>query len=72
MLTVIGIGPGSKELMTLEAIRAIDEAGCLIGAKRMLKTVKTDGKVLFEAIAPEMIADHICSHPEFQHKSRRP
>lgn len=63
---IVGIGPGSQDLLTLEALRAIDEADCLIGAKRMLETVKSDGKVLFEAIAPEAIADFIRNHPEHQ------
>ncbi len=63
---IIGIGPGSQDMLTREAIRAIDEADCLVGAKRMLETIRTDGKILIEAIAPEMIANHIHSHPECQ------
>ena len=61
---IVGIGPGSRELMTGEAVRAIEKADCLIGAKRMLETVRRDRKILFEAIAPNVIADFICSHPE--------
>ena len=63
---IVGIGPGSQDLITQESIRAIDEADCLIGAKRMLETVRTANKALFEAIAPETIADHIRNHPEHQ------
>ena len=33
---IVGIGPGSRDAMTQEARRAIEEADCLIGARRML------------------------------------
>ena len=32
---IVGIGPGSRDAMTQEARRAIEEADCLIGARRM-------------------------------------
>ncbi len=34
---IVGIGPGSRDAMTQEARRAIEEADCLIGARRMLE-----------------------------------
>ena len=36
-VTVVGIGPGSREAMTAEVRHALEEADCLIGAKRMLE-----------------------------------
>ncbi|MBQ6504070.1 MAG: precorrin-6A reductase [Flexilinea sp.] len=63
---IVGIGPGSQDLLTREVIRTIDEAHCLIGAGRMLKPFRSGSKVLFEAIAPDIIADFIRAHPEFQ------
>ena len=63
---IIGIGPGSKDQLTREAYRAIEEADCLIGAKRMLETFRSGSKVLFEAILPDTIAEYIEAHPEFQ------
>lgn len=63
---IIGIGPGSPDLMTREALRAVNEADCLIGARRMLGAVMSEKKVCFEAIAPESIADYIHGHPEYR------
>ena len=34
---IIGIGMGAQENLTVEAGKAIEEAGLLIGAKRMLE-----------------------------------
>lgn len=55
-VTLVGIGPGSPEGMTLEARRAIREADCLIGAKRMLEAVAGGKQVRCVAIAPGDIA----------------
>ncbi len=63
---IIGIGPGSQDLLTREAHKAIDEAECLIGAERMLESFRSMSKVLFEAISPDAITDFIKDHPEFQ------
>ena len=65
-VTVVGIGPGSREQMTLAVREAIEEADCLIGAKRMLDAVARQGQAVCSAIAPEAIADHIRSHGEFR------
>ena len=35
-IILAGIGMGSKELITAEVRKLIEEAGCLIGAERML------------------------------------
>lgn len=61
---VVGIGPGSVEGMTEETRRAIRQADCLIGAKRMLESVTTGGQCLYHAIAPGDIADYIMTHRE--------
>jgi len=63
-VTVVGIGPGSRETMTGEVRAAIDQADGLIGASRMLKAVSHPGQAVFQAIAPEAIANVIFSHPE--------
>ncbi len=64
-VTVIGIGPGSKQLMTGEALAAIQGSDCVIGAKRMLKAVKRTGQASYEAIASKDIADFIHEHHEY-------
>ncbi len=64
-VTVVGIGPGGEETQTAEVRAAISRAGCLIGAKRMLEAAARPGQMLFDAIAPEKIAEVIASHPEY-------
>jgi len=66
-VTVIGIGPGSTEAMTLEVRTAIAQADCIIGAKRMVEAVARPGQALYSAIAPEKIAAQIEAHPEHRY-----
>ena len=63
---IIGIGPGSWEMMTREVCRAIEEADCLIGAQRMLDAAAREGQKTFAAVAPQEIADHIHAHREYR------
>ncbi len=65
-VTVVGIGPGSREQMTLAVREAIENAECLIGAKRMLEAVARQGQAAYGAIAPDAIADCIRSHGEYR------
>ena len=39
-ITLLGIGMGAPETMTLEGLQACEQADCIIGAKRMLEAVK--------------------------------
>ena len=64
-VTIVGIGPGSREAMTAEVRRALEEADCLIGAKRMLEASVRPGQGVFDAVAPAKIAEYIQNHPEF-------
>ena len=63
-VAVVGIGPGDRAHQTLQAITAMSEADCLIGAKRMLEAVAAPGQLCCEAIAPEKIHQTILAHPE--------
>jgi len=62
---IVGIGPGSEGGMTREAFRAIEEADCLIGAKRMTDAAAKGGQTVFNAVAPDEIAGFIREHGEF-------
>lgn len=68
---IVGIGPGSRNGMTQEALEAVRQADVLIGAERMRKSaVLAAGAAFFslsqyDAIVPEKIADYIFSHPEY-------
>ena len=64
-VSVVGIGPGSREAMTLEVRRALEEADCLIGAKRMLEAALRPGQTVFDAVSPTKIAEYIQNHPEY-------
>ena len=64
-VAVVGIGPGSREAMTGESLRALSEAECVIGAGRMLEAVCRPGQARYEAVAPEKIAAYIHDHREF-------
>lgn len=59
-VTVAGIGPGGREQMTQEALRAVRQADCLIGAGRMLELARP-GQETFAAIQPEAIRDFLRS-----------
>ncbi len=61
-VTIVGIGPGSREAMTGQVRRAVDDAVCIIGAKRMIEAVAEPGQVTVQAIAPEEIASFIHTH----------
>lgn len=62
-VTLVGIGPGCREAMTGQARRAIAEAACLIGARRMLEAAAVPGQDTFAATAPEVIAGFIRENP---------
>lgn len=66
VVKIVGIGPGAADQMTRAAWQAIEEADCLIGAKRMLAAAVPGPRPCFEAIAPDDIAEHIRSHPEYR------
>lgn len=51
-VTLIGIGMGNPETLTIEAKDAIAKAEVLIGAGRMLEPFRTKEKTCFSAIAP--------------------
>ncbi len=65
-ITIVGIGPGSRETMTGEAVSAIERADCLIGAERMLEAVSAAGKKRFDAISPKEISKFIHQNPQYR------
>ncbi|MCD8241271.1 MAG: precorrin-6A reductase, partial [Lachnospiraceae bacterium] len=65
IITLIGIGMGTPEGMTIEAVRAIREADLLIGAKRMLEAAEAPEKPSYMAYTAKEIADYIGRNPEY-------
>ena len=62
---IVGIGPGGRGQRTLEAEQALENAQCLIGARRMLQSAARPGQAQMEAIAPEAIASCIRSNRRY-------
>ena len=58
-VTLAGIGMGNPDTRTLGLEKALREAECLIGAKRMLETVDKAGKRAYAAMAAKDIAQII-------------
>lgn len=65
IVTLIGIGMGSPEGMTIEASKAIEEAEVLIGAKRMLEAAGETKKPTYMDYDARRIADFLKEHPEY-------
>lgn len=63
-VAVVGMGPGGREHRTQAAQLALQEAECLIGARRMLEATALPGQICCEAVAPEKIREAIFAHPE--------
>ena len=61
---IVGTGAEGENSLTKEAKTAIDSAGLLIGAERMLKPYVGSGKEVFAGYRPEMIAEKLssCEH----------
>ena len=62
-VVLAGIGMGDPQTQTLGLQRALREADCLIGARRMLDAVDCAGKAVFEAVAADAIAERISDDP---------
>lgn len=63
-VTLVGVGPGDGPDMTGAARRAMGEADCLIGARRMLEMAAPEGRRLREAVSPQDIAACIRENPD--------
>lgn len=58
---IVGTGADGKITLTKEAEKAIENAGLLIGAERMLKPFSRSGKELYVTYRPQDIADKLDS-----------
>ncbi len=62
-ISIVGIGMGNKETLTLEGKRCIEQAEVLIGAKRMVEAVNTENKSSFISFDSIRIKEYIDSCP---------
>lgn len=63
---LVGIGMGNEKNRTVEAEQICQSADLLIGARRMLQSVKTEGKAVFESYKPDEIAAYLAEHPQYE------
>lgn len=65
-LYLVGIGMGNEKNRTVEAEQICQSADLLIGARRMLQSVKTEGKAVFESYKPDEISAYLAEHPQYE------
>lgn len=65
-ISVIGIGMGSLENMTVEAVKACEDADLLVGAGRMLEQLEHLKKATFISYKPQEIYEFVMEHPEYE------
>ena len=64
-ITLLGIGMGSREMLTVQGKNSLDQADLLIGARRMVDSVKRPDQDVFIEYRSQEIKDYIDSHPEY-------
>lgn len=64
-ITLLGIGMGSPEMLTVQGKNSLDQADLLIGARRMVDSVRRPGQDAFIEYRSQEIKDYIDSHPEY-------
>ncbi len=64
-VTIIGIGPGSADLLTAEAKEALASCDAVLGAESVVDSLEIDKPVYFEYL-PEKVKDILDSHPEIK------
>ena len=65
-VSLVGIGVGNYESLTIEAVNVFKEADVIIGAKRMLETVSMFNKKIFSAYKYDEILEFIDKHEEYE------
>ena len=64
-VTLLGIGMGNHETLTLKGKNAIENADLIIGARRMVEAVALRGQDVIYEYKSERIAEYIKLHPEY-------
>ena len=65
-ISLVGIGMGAEKTLTLEGIKALNEAELLIGAKRMTEAVQKPGQMVLHEYRSEKIVEYIREHPKYR------
>lgn len=65
-VTLVGIGMGSMQGMTMEALEACGQADVILGAERMVKALEGFGKPSEAIYQPEQIREFLEQHPGYR------
>ena len=65
-ITLLGIGMGSEETLTIQGKKAAENADLIIGAKRLADAVCQAGKPVLYEYRSNVIAEYIQAHPEYE------
>ena len=66
IVTLIGIGMGTADNMTIEAMRDCQEADAILGATRMTECVDHLGKPVFHSYKDAELREYLDNHPEYK------
>lgn len=64
-VTLLGIGMGSEETLTIQGKKAVLKADLIIGAKRMADAVRQPGQTVLYEYRSDKIGEYIENHPEY-------
>lgn len=64
-VTLLGIGMGSKETLTVQGQKAVQNADLIIGARRMADSISLPGQDVYYEYRSTEIAKYIKEHPEY-------
>lgn len=65
-VTLLGIGMGSEETLTIQGKKAVQKADLIIGAKRMADSIREPGQPVVYEYRSDMIGNYIKDHPEYE------
>lgn len=65
-VTLLGIGMGGEDTLTVGGRRAARQAELIIGAKRMADAVRSPGQQVLYEYRAEKIAEYLQQHPEYR------
>ena len=65
-ITLLGIGMGSEQTLTIQGKKAVQMADLIIGARRMADAVCEPGQAVLYEYRSEVIAGYIKDHPEYE------
>lgn len=64
--SLVGIGMGSENLLTGEAVKALQEADIIFGASRILASLTAFDKPKEPLYLPQAVHDYLENHPQYQ------